>query len=108
MATETNKRKLEANSVSPEGCKSKKSKKKCQKQRGNSNSESSVCCICNCVIEEDTDEKDGEDGIFVRVVVIAGYTVNVLVFQSLYFNICQIQKQLFCVFTAFCQIKLPK
>lgn len=64
MATETNKRKLEANSVSPEGCKSKKSKKKRQKQRGNSNSESSVCCICNCVIEEGTDEKDGEDGIF--------------------------------------------
>lgn len=23
-----------------------------------------VCCICNCVIAEDTDEKEGDDAIF--------------------------------------------
>ena len=64
MATEANKRRLETNSTSPEGCKSKKSKKRHQKQRGNSNSGSSVCCVCNCVIVEDTNESDGEDAIF--------------------------------------------
>ena len=64
MATEANKRRLERNSVSPEGCKSKKSKKRCQKQRGDSGNGSSVCCVCDCIIVEDTDEKDGEDAIF--------------------------------------------
>ena len=64
MATEANKRRLEMSSASPEGCKSKKSKKRCQKQRGDSGNGSSVCCVCDCVIVEDTNEKDGEDAIF--------------------------------------------
>ena len=64
MATELNKKILEANSASLEGCKSKKAKKWSQKKRGNDNNGNSVCCTCNFVIAEDTNKNDGEDAIF--------------------------------------------
>ena len=108
MATEANKRRLETNSASPEGCKSKKSKKRCQKQRGDSGNGSLVCCVCDCIIVEDTDEKTGKMLYFVRVVVIVGYTINVQVSQVQPFSIYQIQTNPFCVSTAFYQIKLFK
>ena len=64
MTIEANKRTLETNSASLEGCKSKKSKKWCQKQHRDSDNGSSVCCVCDCVIVEDTEEKGAEDAIF--------------------------------------------